>query len=300
MSDEGLVVGGVHEHVDERVVLGGGANHGGAADVDVLDALRKVAARRDGLAERVEVDCDDVDVADVVLLDGLDVGLEVAAREDAAVHRRVESLDPAVEHLGEAGDLVDGGDLDAHVRDGLGASAGGDDLVAERAETLGEVGHARLIGDGDERAGLGAVGGLGLRTLAHIASDVLLACEFSGEGGVMGFGQRRFDAIASRAWRLRCAPRSPLDPAWRSNAIPEGYRIVEKVPIVLTAAAACGGWGEDWRRAGSRACRFDGRTGAGGGPDGYTRHRDRGADSGGRHGDGRRRLGSQWLPGETH
>ena len=48
----------------------------------------------------------------------------------------------------------------------------------------------------------------------------------------MGFGQRRFDAIASRAWRLRCAPRSP-----RSGVAFErdtrGLQSVEKVPIVL-------------------------------------------------------------------
>ena len=74
---------------------------------------------------------------------------------------------------------------------------------------------------------------------------------------------------------------------------------MKKCRSCLTAAAACGGWGEDWRRAGSRASRFDRRTGAGGGPDGYMRHRDRGADSGGRHGDGRRLLGSQWLPGRS-
>ena len=81
---------------------------------------------------------------------------------------------------------------------------------------------------------------------------------------------------------------------------PRVTELLKKCRSCLTAAAACGGWGEDRRRAGSRASRFDRRTGARGGPDGYTRHRDRGADSGGRHGDGRRLLGSQWLPGKTH
>ena len=208
--DEGSVVGGVNEHVHERVVLGGGSNHGGAADVDVLDALREVSASRDGLAERVEVDGDDVDVADVVLLDGVDVGLEVAAREDTSVHRGVEGLDPAVEHLGEAGDLIDAGDLDAHVRDGLGASAGGDDFVPERVEALGELGHAGLVGDGDERAGLGAVGGLGLGTLAHIASDVLLACRFG-------------------RWEIRSAIRSAAVLPSRISRV-EGSRAVPVVP----------------------------------------------------------------------
>lgn len=53
------------------------------------------------------------------------------------------------------------------------------------------------------------------------------------------------------------------------------------------------GAGYDWTRAGARASRVDPRTGAGGGSGGCARHRDRSADSGGRHGDGRRRRASR-------
>ena len=53
------------------------------------------------------------------------------------------------------------------------------------------------------------------------------------------------------------------------------------------------GAGYDWTRAGARASRVDPRTGAGGGSGGCARHRDRSADSGGRHGDGRRRRTSR-------
>ncbi len=55
-----LIVRGVHHdrHVSE--VLGGGADHGGPTDVDVLDADLKGGRGRggDGLAEGVEVDND--------------------------------------------------------------------------------------------------------------------------------------------------------------------------------------------------------------------------------------------------
>ena len=53
------------------------------------------------------------------------------------------------------------------------------------------------------------------------------------------------------------------------------------------------GAGYDWTRAGARASRVDPRTGAGGGSGGCARHRARSADSGGRHGDGRRRRASR-------
>ena len=49
------------------VVLGGGADHRRAADVDLLDALVRARARGDGVAERVEVDDDEVERLDAEL-----------------------------------------------------------------------------------------------------------------------------------------------------------------------------------------------------------------------------------------
>src|SRR5699024_4387568 len=46
---------------DGGVVLGGGADHRGPADVDLLDALVRGGARGDHLAEGVEVDDDEVE-----------------------------------------------------------------------------------------------------------------------------------------------------------------------------------------------------------------------------------------------
>ena len=65
---------------------------------------------RDRLLERVEVDADEVDRLDAVLLHRGDVLGVVALGEQAAVDLRVQRLDPAVHHLGEAGDLADVGD----------------------------------------------------------------------------------------------------------------------------------------------------------------------------------------------
>ena len=114
------------------------------------------------------------------------------------------------------------------------------------------------------------------------------------EDGKFGqrFGQRRFVPVASRAWKVR--GRVPVVP--RIAAFERGTRPrvqIEKVPIVLYRRRRVWGAGYDWTRAGARASRVDPRTGAGGGSGGCARHRDRSADSGGRHGDGRRRRASR-------
>ena len=49
------------------MVLGGGADHRRAADVDVLDALVEVRAAGDRGLEGVEVHVDEIDTADAVL-----------------------------------------------------------------------------------------------------------------------------------------------------------------------------------------------------------------------------------------
>ena len=51
------------------MILGGRANHGRPADIDILDGILECAVRLgDGLLERIEIDADKVDRLDVVLL----------------------------------------------------------------------------------------------------------------------------------------------------------------------------------------------------------------------------------------
>jgi hypothetical protein len=68
-------------------VLGGGAQHGGAADVDALQRLREGRALRDLVLERVEVHDHHLDRRDRVLLQRGHVRGLVPARQDAAVDR---------------------------------------------------------------------------------------------------------------------------------------------------------------------------------------------------------------------
>jgi hypothetical protein len=96
------VVGRIDDHGHVAVVLGRRAQHGRAADVDVLDGVRQRAViLGDGLLERVQVDHQQVDRRDAVLGQRCHVLGQVAAGQDAAVHLRVQRLHAAVEHLGK-------------------------------------------------------------------------------------------------------------------------------------------------------------------------------------------------------
>ena len=120
---QGTVPAKLHEHAviltwrDENghrvAVLRGGANHRRSADVDVLDDLGVVCAARQGRGERIEGDRDDVDGHEPVLRQLAHVRVAVAPRQYPCVHRGVQRLDPAVEHLRESGELRHGARLDA-------------------------------------------------------------------------------------------------------------------------------------------------------------------------------------------
>ena len=61
------VVGGVDQNQHGREVLGGGADHSGAADVDVLQCVQKCCVRPvHRLHKRIEVAHDHIDGADAV------------------------------------------------------------------------------------------------------------------------------------------------------------------------------------------------------------------------------------------
>ena len=145
------VVTGVDHDGHVFVVLGGGADHGRAADVDVLDGVRQGAARLGhGGGERVEVDRHQVDRLDAVL--GHDAVVDAAAAKDAAVDFRVQGLHPAVHHFCEAGVV---GHFDrgyAVVLQQLEGAAGGEDFHAEVYQFAGELKDAGLVGDADQGA----------------------------------------------------------------------------------------------------------------------------------------------------
>jgi hypothetical protein len=101
LGQHGLVLVGGGDHAHVLPVLGGGAHHGGAADVDVLDGVgQRAAGLGHGGFKRVEVDHQQVDGLDAVFLQRGHVLGQVAAGQQAAVHHGVQGLDAAVQHFG--------------------------------------------------------------------------------------------------------------------------------------------------------------------------------------------------------
>ncbi len=103
LLDQGGIVGDAGDDGHVFKVLGGGADHGGAADVDVFDQMAEGdAGLRGGLLEGIEIDHHHVDGLDAVGGDGGFV-LRVAANvEQAAMDAGVQGLHAAVQHLRES------------------------------------------------------------------------------------------------------------------------------------------------------------------------------------------------------
>ena len=102
-----FVVGRLHHHGHVAMVFGGGADHGRAADVDVLDAIVEGGAFGDGGLERIEVHDQEIDRLDAVLVRRRGVLLVRADRQQPAMHLRVQRLHPAVHHFRKAGEFGD-------------------------------------------------------------------------------------------------------------------------------------------------------------------------------------------------
>ena len=144
---------GIDEHGDGGEVLGGRAHHRRAADVDRLDdvALARLAPRGH-VPERVEVDDHEVDRLDAVLGQRGLVARVVAAGEQRAVHARVQRLDAAAEHLGDARQILDARRLQAVLAEVGRGAAGRDQLDAELDQAMRKLQQAGLVRDRDERS----------------------------------------------------------------------------------------------------------------------------------------------------
>ncbi len=150
---------GVGHDRDEVVVLGGGADHGRAADVDILDRGFGIGLSGDGLFEGVEVDGDEIDRRDRVLFHLPEMLRQIAAGEDAAMDLRHQRLDAPVHDFGEAGMFGDVVHRNAGLADGLRGAAGRENFGAGAGQCLRKRDEPRLVGDGDEGAADGNAGG---------------------------------------------------------------------------------------------------------------------------------------------
>lgn len=100
--------------------FGGGPHHRRPADINLLDAVVDTGAGFDGLAERIQVDYNEFESLDPELLEGRGVLGLAQVSQQPGMHSWVQCLDPAIEHLGKAGQLLHGGHRNPGVGNGLG------------------------------------------------------------------------------------------------------------------------------------------------------------------------------------
>ena len=147
---------GIVLHIDDDahkgVVLRRRADHRRAADVDILDAIVIAAALGDGFFKRVQVHHQQVDHPDPMFGSGRLMPGIVAQRQKPAMHDRMQRLDAAVHHLGEAGDLGHVLDRDPCLAQGLGGAAGRQDLDPFGVKRTGKVDQPGLVRDRDQGA----------------------------------------------------------------------------------------------------------------------------------------------------
>ena len=108
-------------------------------------------AGRDRLLERVQVGDQELERRDAELRQLAFVVGVASVGQQPRVNPRVQRLDPAVEALGEAGEVLHLGDREARLLDGLGGGAGGDQLRAGRVQGGGQLDQGRLVVDGQQR-----------------------------------------------------------------------------------------------------------------------------------------------------
>ncbi|SHX03073.1 Uncharacterised protein [Mycobacteroides abscessus subsp. abscessus] len=142
----------VHDDGDARVVLRRGADHRRATDVDLLDALVLGRARRHGLRERIQVHHDEFERLDTELIERGEVLGLAGVGQQAGVHTRVQSLDPAVQHLRETRDLFDGSHRNSLGSNGFRRRTGRHQGHAGLVQPAGQLSQAGLVVHADQRA----------------------------------------------------------------------------------------------------------------------------------------------------
>src|SRR5690606_4190675 len=118
-----------------------------SADVDLLHQVIEVRfGIRGGADERIEVDRHDVHQPEAVRLEGRQIVGPVAPRQDSAVQGRVQRLDPAVHHLGEARQRGDARDGQAGAGEDTRGAPGGDQFEAAGGEAATQIDDTGLVG----------------------------------------------------------------------------------------------------------------------------------------------------------
>src|SRR5712691_7047025 len=105
LGSDAIVIGGIGYYGDALKILGGGAQHGGTADVDVFDELFRGEFLLGGSSFKgIQVDDDEVNRGDAVLGGLLLIFGMIAAKQQPAMHFGVQSLHAPAEPFRELQD----------------------------------------------------------------------------------------------------------------------------------------------------------------------------------------------------
>ena len=146
------VVAGVHDDRHIGMVLRGGADHRRTTDVDILHAGVERRGAAEHLLEGVEIDDEEVDGLDAMREHrGLMLGV-FADGEQAAMHFRMEGLEPSIHHFREARQLGDIGDPQPFLLERPCGAARRDEGDAARGERARQRDEPRLVRDREKGA----------------------------------------------------------------------------------------------------------------------------------------------------
>ena len=143
------IVRGIGDHRDGGVVLGGGAEHGRPADVNLFNGfLQRDAGLGDGFLKGVQVHTDQVNGLDAVFLRLAHMLLIVAAVQQASVHHGMERLQASLKQFRLSGIVGNFNHRKAQAFQESGGAAGGNKLYSKLVQALGKLLQAGLVGNG--------------------------------------------------------------------------------------------------------------------------------------------------------
>ena len=138
----------IDDDANARVVLCRSSDHGGSANIDLLDTLGARGPRGHRLLEGIQIDDHQIDRVNPKLLHLIRV--LVALGKDSAVDLGVKGFDAAIKALGETGDVFNGSHRDSGGRDSSCCGAGGDDVQSGGSKACCELFQALLVINGNE------------------------------------------------------------------------------------------------------------------------------------------------------
>src|SRR6184192_2165946 len=128
------------------------AQHGGTADVDVLDELFGSQSRLSGCRlERVKVHYHKIDRSDAVFLRLLLILRMFPPKEQAAVHLWMQRFHASAKHFGPAGEVGNIAHRDAVFAQELCGSAGRKNFDLPSRKTFGKVDDSSFVKNTEER-----------------------------------------------------------------------------------------------------------------------------------------------------